>query len=237
MSYSAFFALNQKIDDTVRSLIEFFLPKGGVIYDPTCGKENRQFRPWIHQSRLDGVVYEYISSDKEPYGDFVFDLFEIPQKKIPLEDKKAHITVYDVPFTPKAKVDPRAEDYNIQVERTAQDIAKFFSADIYRELARVTSQFIFVRGQDFYWPPASTNFFRFSKFALANVEEAGLVERALYPFRFNRSDLPMFRENLKNWVRPIITHGYIAVLAKPDAISKRNGAEIKEIVMSSNYTR
>jgi len=53
LSFSAFFALNQEIADTIRSIIEFYLPQGGTIYDPTCGKENHQFSSWIEQGRLD----------------------------------------------------------------------------------------------------------------------------------------------------------------------------------------
>lgn len=235
MSYSAFFALNQRIDDLTQSIIEFFYPKGGTIYDPTCGVENHQFRSWIYQTRLNGVKYKYIRSDKEPYGDFVFDLFDIPAKKIPLKDNEADATWLDVPFTPRATEDPRGDDYKIQHDRDAEAIRAFFSADIYRELARVSKDYIFVRGQDFYYPPNTTNFYMFHDLALRTVKEAGLVVRAVYPFRYNHDRLPRIRENLKNVVRPIITHGYLAVLAKPDAPSRRNGAEIKDTVMKQNY--
>ena len=40
----------------------FYLPEGGLVFDPTCGIKNRQFK-WIQNSRLDGVKYEYLPGD------------------------------------------------------------------------------------------------------------------------------------------------------------------------------
>lgn len=229
MSYSAFFSLNQEIAQTIHSIIRFYLPEGGRIYDPTCGKENFQFKSWIESLKLDGTRYEYISSDLKPFGDFQADLWHLP-----LQDKFAHCTVYDPPFTPTATSDPRSEQYNIEVERKVEDVLEYYSKKIYDELLRVTKWFIVVRGQDFYYPPNTCNYYPFHTVVLKKVPKQ-LELRAIYPYRFNHHRLPLYRENLKNHVRPIITHGAIAILATPEAPKQRDGAAIKHIVMAQNW--
>ena|SRR5690606_1887526 len=231
MSYSAFFSLNQKIADAIQGIVRFYLPEGGTILDPTCGKENYQFGGWVEQMTLEGTHYDYLSSDLLPFGDVQASVQELPFK-----DKIADVTVYDPPFTPQATTDPRGRDYAIQFERTASDIAGYYSKAILAELARVTKQFILIRGQDFYFPPNTPTFYSFFEVALQHLPK-DLSVRAIYPYRYNHHRLPLYRENLKNCVRPIVTHGYIAVLATPEAPERRDGAAIKEIVMQQNWRK
>lgn len=232
MSYSAFFSLQQEIADTIQSIVRFYLPEGGTILDPTCGKENYQFSSWVKQMTLEGTHYEYLSSDLLPFGDVQAAVGELP-----FRDKIADVTVYDPPFTPQASADPRGVDYNIELARTISEIGGYYSLSTYQELARVTRQFIILRGQDFYYPPNTCNYYSFFELALRGLYHMGkeLKLRALYPYRYNHHRLPLYRENLKNVPRPIVTHGYIAVLATPEAPEHRDGKAIKEIVMKQNW--
>src|SRR5690606_24425830 len=232
MSYSAFFSLNQKIADAIQGIVRFYLPEGGTILDPTCGKENYQFGGWVEQMTLEGTHYDYLSSDLLPFGDVQASVQELP-----FRDKIADVTVYDPPFTPQATADPRGVDYAIQFDRTIDEISRYYSRWVYQELERVTKKFILVRGQDFYYPPNTPNFCSFFQLALRGELLEGLTLRAIYPYRYNHHRLPLYRENLKNVVRPIITHGYVAVLATPEAPERRDGAAIKEIVMQQNWRK
>ncbi|AFU57268.1 hypothetical protein Ngar_c03500 [Candidatus Nitrososphaera gargensis Ga9.2] len=231
MSYSGFFSINNSLDDTTKALLKFYLPDGGVIYDPTCGEKNYQFS-WLKKSstialdyycnitgrRGKAVLqqqakehYRYICSDLKPTGDFIANVSHLP-----LKNKCADATWYDPPFAPtRDSKDPRAKAFGVNENRTPKQIKEFYSADILKELARVTKKFIFVRGQDIYFPPNTTNFYPFYEMALHSVKKVKELEKkpiAEYTLRYNHGKLPLFRYRLRNVQRPIITYSKIAVL-------------------------
>lgn len=232
MSYSGFFSISNSLEDTTKTMLKFYLPDGGVIYDPTCGEKNYQFA-WLRKSStiaLDYYMggrgravmleakhhYQYVCSDLKPTGDIIAELHYLPFKS-----KFANITWYDPPFTPtRDSRDRRAKDFDVDHDRTPKEIKQYYSAEILKELARVTKQFIFMRGQDIYFPPNTTNFYPFYEMALHSIKKVKALERkpiAEYTLRYNHGKLPLFRWRLRHVQRPIITYSKIAVLKVKEA--------------------
>lgn len=225
MSYTGFFSINNSLEDTTKALLKFYLPNGGVIYDTTCGEKNYQFS-WLRKSntialdyycgrRAKAVLmqakshYQYVCSDLKPTGDFVADF-----RCLPLKDKFADATWHDPPFAPtRDSEDPRAKQFGVNINRQPKEIMAFYNADILRELVRVTRKFIFLRGQDIYFPPNTTIYYPFHKMALHSVHKVKEVDLiAEYTLRYNHGKLPLFRYRLRHVQRPIITYSKIAVL-------------------------
>lgn len=108
----------------------------------------------------------------------------------------------------------------IDEARSVDDIFAFYSADIYRELARVTKTWIVVRGSDFYHPPDTCDFYAFQEFALRHRREAGLELHALYSYKQTNPKHGIYRKQLqvvKGLQRPIISHSQFAVFRKEAA--------------------
>lgn len=122
MSYTAslkFVPVSRQIEDIVR----LYLPKGGTIFDPTCGEEmyqlqnlqrrenDAQLDNWLgirkqKKKALPRRLYKIITSDLKPTGDFIASV-----KALPLRDNIADLTIYDPPFVPRSRSDERGQDY------------------------------------------------------------------------------------------------------------------------------
>ena len=206
MSFSVY--NNYKVNDLVEELVMFYLPEGGLVFDPTCGIKNRQFQ-WIQNSRLDGVKYEYLPSDIQESSR---QKIQASVAHIPLKYRSVDLTLYDPPYIPYAR-EGRAEDYGIAEERSVKEVMAFYSKEIFEELKRITRKWIIIKGMDFYFPTTSMNFYRFQDFALKGALEAGLKVRGIYVYNYHHGNIGLYRARLKNYRRPVVQHTYYIVLS------------------------
>ena len=207
MSFSAY--NNAKVNDMVEELVMFYLPEGGLVFDPTCGIKNRQFK-WIENSRLDGVKYEYLPGDIQESN---LQEIQASVTHIPLKYRSVDLTLYDPPYVPGARDCQRKEDYGITQDRSVKEVMAFYSKDVFEELKRITRKWIIIKGTDFYWPTTSMNFYLFQQFALKGALEAGLKVRAVYVFNYFHGMMGYYRSRLKNYRRPIPCFTYYIVLS------------------------
>ena len=94
MSYSVY--NNYKVNDLVEELVMFYLPEGGLIFDPTCGIKNRQFK-WVQNSRLDNIKYDYLPGDLQSTKT---QKIQASVTHIPLKYRSVDLTLYDPPYLP-----------------------------------------------------------------------------------------------------------------------------------------
>ena len=83
-----------RIHEMVLFLVTYYCRKNCVIFDPTCGKENYQFKPILDV--LEALGYRYIAADLEPYGEIQYDVFG----GVPLRGSSVDLILYDPPYTP-----------------------------------------------------------------------------------------------------------------------------------------
>ena len=208
MSFSA--NNNAKVNDMVEELVMLYLPEGGLVFDPTCGIKNRQFK-WIQNSRLDGVKYDYLPGDIQKTN---LQEVQASVTHIPLKYRSVDLTLYDPPFLPRAcSENMRGADYGIDEERTPEEVMAFYSKEIYEELKRITRKWIIIKGTDFYYPTTSMNFYVFQQFALKGALEAGLKVRAIYSFGYHHGNIGIYRARLRNYRRPVNNFTYYIVLS------------------------
>ena len=208
MSFSAYD--NYRINDLVEELVMFYLPEGGIVFDPTCGIKNRQFK-WIQNSRLDGVKYDYLPGDIQKTN---LQEVQASVTHIPLKYRSVDLTLYDPPFLPRAcSENMRGADYGIDEERTPEEVKAFYSKEIYEELKRITRKWIIIKGTDFYWPSTSMNLYLFQEFAIKPALEAGLKVRSIYINRYHHGNIGLYRSRMKNYRRPIIIYTYYIVFS------------------------
>lgn len=198
-----------RVHEVVLSIIMFHKEPPAVILDPTCGKENHQFRPWIEQGILDKLGYEYIPCDIKPYGEIVLDVLS----SLPFRDESADIIVYDPPFTPNRRADERGVDYDIAKTRTPEEVKIYYSESVFKEFHRVlkTDGIVLVKGMDYYYPKNTDNLYLF----IEQLEYKKYFKPiALYIYRFYYRGIPLLRYRCKHWKRPLIDHIYYLVLKK-----------------------
>lgn len=199
---------NARVHEVVLGIITFHKSPPATIYDPTCGRENYQFKPWLENGVLEKLGYKYVSGDLKAYGELVNDVFHVP-----LRGKSVDVIVYDPPFTTHCRIDDRGSDYDIDKERSPEEIKKYYSKNVFEEFHRVLRDggIVIVKGADFYYPPKSTNLFFFVKMV---DFEGYFTPVALYIYRYWHSCIPLLRYRLRNWKRPLICHSYYLVLEK-----------------------
>lgn len=220
MSYTMTMKGEVPIAKRLEQIVIFYLPNGGVIYDPACGetkhqlanlllrKNDSQLTAYLEKkSKEPQALYQIIQSDLKPTGDFVASA-----RALPLRNKIADMTIWDPPFVPFQRDDKRGKDYGIDQDRSVEDVFNFYGLETYAELARVTRKYVVVRGMDFYFPVTSEKFYPFYEFALKDAYKAGLTVHAIYPYKTNPPKLGLYRWRLRHYVRPIQTHSYLAVL-------------------------
>ena len=207
MSFSAY--NNAKVNDMVEELVMFYLPEGGLVFDPTCGIKNRQFK-WIQNSRLDGVKYEYLPGDIQESN---LQKIQASVRHIPLKYRSVDLTLYDPPYLPGARECERKEDYGIETDQSVKETIAFYSKEIFEELKRITRKWIIIKGTDFYYPTTSMNFYVFQQFALKGALEAGLKVRAIYSFGYHHGNIGIYRARLRNYRRPVNNFTYYIVLS------------------------
>ena len=200
-----------KIHEMVLFLVTYYCVKGCVIFDPTCGKENYQFREILDV--IEYLGYRYISADIEPYGDIVHDVLG----GLPLREGSIDLILYDPPYLPYARLDDRGSDYAVDVERSVLDVKKFYGMGVFKEFHRVLRDggVLIVKGADFYDPVCSDNLYLF----LTDIVDVQEVKRyfkptALYIYRYFHRINALYRFRLKNRRRPVLTHTYFLVLKK-----------------------
>ena len=207
MSFSAY--SNAKVNDVVEEMVMFYLPEGGLIFDPTCGIKNRQFK-WIQNSRLDGVKYEYLPGDIQESN---LQKIQASVTHIPLKYRSVDLTLYDPPYLPGMRTMKRREDYGMDKEQSLEETVGLYSKEIFEELKRITRKWIIIKGADFYWPTTSYNFYAFQQFALKGALEAGLKVRAVYSFHYHHGSIGLYRVRLRNYRRPVNNFTYYIVLS------------------------
>lgn len=197
--------VQNNIADFVRDCVRKMLPNGGSIFDPTCGKENRQFKKYFTGGYEYDNNYLYKGTDKM-YG---FDVF----KNSSLE-ANYDLVWYDPPFTPSPTKDRRAGDYGTQ-GLTDMDILKsYFSIPVIENLMTFSKKFLAIRGMDFFYPMSSFNFYSFYDMCMKNILEQKKYNLwALYIMPYTRHDMD---EIIKNAKRPRINYSYTAVFQKGD---------------------
>lgn len=208
MSYTLFlYGGKDQIGKTIDDIVMTYMPEGGRIFDATCGPKQYQLRQ-LRKGKLD-VQYEIITADLRPVGNIQCSVFHVP-----LQDQSAGITIYDPPFIPQSKEEVRVVDYGIHVKNDLDDIRRFYSADVLRELMRVTGKYLLVRGSDFYWPRTSSTVHYFWDLCIAQARAIGMEPLALHinPVRHRR--MPWYRARLRHLERPLVNHSYIAVFPK-----------------------
>jgi len=200
-----------KIHEMVLFLVTYYCRKNCVIFDPTCGKENYQFKPILEV--LEALGYRYISADLEPYGDIQHDVLG----GVPLRDDSVDIILYDPPYVPYSRCDVRGEDYAISSERCVYDVKKFYSKEVLKEFHRILRRngVLIVKGTDFYEPTTTDNLFLFLVDVVPKENYRGLFRYvALYVYRYFHKENILNRYRLKRVRRPVLTHTYFLVLKK-----------------------
>jgi len=132
--YSVIYGNNIKIHQVILGIILYHKPPPAVIYDPTCGKENYQFKPWLEKGTLKKLGYTFISADIKPYGDVRCSYF-----RTPLRDKSVDIIVYDPPYLPEISPktdDERHKDYGIERYGIGK-IFKNYSQEVFKQFHRI----------------------------------------------------------------------------------------------------
>ncbi|RLC83593.1 MAG: hypothetical protein DRJ03_16725 [Chloroflexi bacterium] len=197
-----------RIHEVALWLVSYYKEPPAVILDPTCGKDNRMFSPWIKSGVLAEMGYTYISGDIKGYGDVALDVF-----KLPVRDSSIDVVVYDPPYTPDARIDERGESYGITEERCIDEIARFFSEDVFMEFDRVLKRrgVVIVKGMDFYYPRNSDNLHLFLGLTRFHKYFRAI---ALYIYRYFYGNIPLHRYRMRHWRRPVMCHTYFLVLRK-----------------------
>ncbi len=190
------------IADFVRDSVRKILPNGGTIFDPTCGKINRQFKKYFSGSCTYDTKYHYIGKDLI----FGFDVFTEKSSE-PIAD----LVWYDPPFTPKPTIDRRASDYGTQ-GLTTEEIKNYFSIQVINNLKTFTKKYLAVRGMDFYYPINSLNFFSFDEMCTNPIlQKTDLNLYCKYIMPYIRHDLETLKKINK---RPVVNYSYTVVFMK-----------------------
>ena len=187
----------------VKDCINRILPNGGSIFDPTCGKINRQFKRYFSGEYEYDKKYHYKGTDLI-YG---FDVF-----KNSATSPDYDIVWYDPPFTPKPNFDKRNADYGTQEISTIDQIKEYFSVPVIKNLMTYSKKYLAVRGMDFYFPINSFNFYSFYDLCMKNIlEKSEFNLYCLYIMKYTRNDLDRIIEINK---RPVINYSYTAIFQK-----------------------
>lgn len=182
------------------------------VLDPTCGRENYQFKSLKPRMLSEGV--EYFDGDIMPWGSFQADVFHLP-----FRNNFFDIVVYDPPYlTAERRYDDRAGDYGMPLNITPKDVKQYYTRPVLEELARVTTWggVVIVKGADFYWPSTSNNLFLLIPDILDPREiPQSLVLEARYAYRYYRQNVfRLQRARLKGLHRPLITMTWYLILRK-----------------------
>jgi len=187
----------------VKASINRILPNGGSIFDPTCGKINRQFKRYFSGEYEYDHKYLYKGTDLI-YG---FDVF-----KNSATTPDYDIVWYDPPFTPKPNFDKRNSDYGTQEISTIDQIKEYFSVPVIKNLMTFSKKYLAVRGMDFYFPINSFNFYSFYDMLMKDVlQKTDFNLYCLYIMKYTRNDLERIIEINK---RPVINYSYTAIFQK-----------------------
>jgi len=187
----------------VKASINRILPNGGSIFDPTCGKINRQFKRYFSGEYEYDHKYLYKGTDLI-YG---FDVF-----KSSATTPDYDIVWYDPPFTPKPNFDKRNSDYGTQEISTIDQIKEYFSVPVIKNLMTFSKKYLAVRGMDFYFPINSFNFYSFYDMCMKNIlEKTEFNLYCLYIMKYTRNDIDRIIEINK---RPVINYSYTAIFQK-----------------------
>jgi len=191
------------IADFVRDCILRILPDGGSIFDPTCGKENRQFKKYFTGA------YQYLHNYRYIGKDLCYNDFDVFTRTAPTPE--FDIVWYDPPFVPKPVFDKRAGDYGTR-DIAIETIMEYFSIPVIKNLMTFTKKYLAVRGMDFYYPINSFNFYSFQNLLVNKVLElTELNLSCLYIMPYYRTDIETLKRINK---RPVINYSYTAVFMK-----------------------
>jgi len=195
--------IENDIADFVKDCINRMLPEGGSIFDPTCGKYNRQFKKYFSGEYQYDKNYQYKGTD-QLYG---FDVFK---SSSPTPDYD--LVWYDPPFTPAPKFDKRADNYGTEKIGGIDSIKEYFSVPVIKNLMSFSKKFLAVRGMDFYYPINSFNFYSFYDMLIKNVlEKTEFNLYCLYIMKYTRQDWDRIIQINK---RPVINYSYTAIFTK-----------------------
>ena len=194
--------VQNNIADFVRDSIRRMLPNGGSIFDPTCGKINRQFKKYFSGE------YEYDNNFLYKGTDLIYG-FDVFKNSAPTPDYD--IVWYDPPYLPAPKFDKRSNDYGNQ-NITINEIKEYFSIPVIKNLMTFSKKYLAIRGMDFYYPINSFNFYSFFDLCIKNIlEKTEFNLYCLYIMPYTRNDIDRIISINK---RPVINYSYTVVFQK-----------------------
>lgn len=189
--------------DFIRDCIVRILPKGSSIFDPTCGKENRQFRKYLNNSHTYLTDYHYLGKD------LLFGNFDVFKDRA--ETEEFDMVWYDCPFIPKPVFDKRSDDYGNQ-DITIKQIKEYYSIPVIENLMTFTKKYLAIRGMDFYYPINSLNFYSFYDLCMNDIlKHTSLNMYCLYIMPYVRADIEKLKQINK---RPVINYSYTVIFMK-----------------------
>ena len=229
-----------KLQDFIRFLVDYHFPDSDSILDPTPGESNYMFGDRLKprgDCTWDYYGRRYVAYSLEPTrwsmdcngGYRRIDVLE----KWPMGDAEYDIVVYDPPYIPWGRHDERKKDYGYHLEHGMEYIRMLYGAHVAGEIARVARHGSIVKGADFYYPPASYNFYSF----LADIIDLGSFRRhfkvaGLYIYRFVAWNIGLYRARIaRSRLRPVFVHTIYLILYRhdyePEVWHKRGDARDK----------
>lgn len=222
---SAIYGNKVRICDLLRNLIEFHFPQIQIIWDPTCGRDNYQFAPFLKKTENGWIYankYRYYASDilKTPWNCLNDECLIIDVLKPPWNlPFKPDLVVYDPPFIPSKVESKRNNAYALNEERTLADIKEYYSSRVFEAFAQVVQVGLIVKGMDFYVPKLSDNLHLF----LVDVLDLSSIRKwfkvvSLYIYRYFAREAFLHRARAsralrsRGFYRNIINHTYYLVL-------------------------
>ena len=194
--------VQNNIADFVKDSVRKMLPNGGSIFDPTCGKYNRQFKKYFTGE------YEYDKDFLYKGTDLIYG-FDVFKNQAP--DPDYDLVWYDAPYLPAPKFDKRADNYGNQ-NITIEEIKNYFSIPVIKNLMSFSKKYLAIRGMDFYYPINSFNFYSFYDLCIKNIiEQTEFNLYCLYIMPYTRNDMDRIISINK---RPVINYSYTVVFQK-----------------------
>jgi len=225
--FSTIYGHKVKIWELLRNLIEFHFPDAKVIWDPTCGKDNYQFKEYLKRTE-DGWIYagryKYYASDllKTPWNCDKESCLRVdvlnPPWDLPFEPD---LVVYDPPYIPFKVSSKRNNAYGMDINRGLEGIRDYYAPRVFEAFAETVRKGLIVKGADFYLPKFSENLRLF----LVDVLDLAAIRRwfkpvALYVYRYFTADAFIHRamtskaSQIRGIRRNIINHSYYLILKK-----------------------